>query len=150
MSKRSFFEKIFSFFYAFLGSKRIEQMRLGEVQKAQDTALEAADSKKRRTLSKARGIGAEMSCRRELPTERWRRAKRQLCLGKGAGGCELQRKARCAPFAARTRPKKKRRPCGRPTKEAIERRCRMRCNRFQTTRRCRRKTYRRTDIAFDL
>ena len=43
----------------------------------------------------------------ELPTERWRRAKRQLCFGKGAGGCELQRKARCAPPAARTRPKKR-------------------------------------------
>ena len=42
----------------------------------------------------------------ELPTGRRRRAKRQLCLGKGAGGCELQRKARCAPQAARTRPKK--------------------------------------------
>ena len=39
-------------------------MRLYETQKAQDTALEAADSKKGRTLSKARGIGAEMSCRR--------------------------------------------------------------------------------------
>ena len=47
-----------------MGSKRIEQMRLYETQKAQDTALEAADSKKGRTLSKARGIGAEMSCRR--------------------------------------------------------------------------------------
>ena len=42
-------EKIFSFFYAFLGSKRIEQMRRWAVQKAQDTALEAADPKKGRT-----------------------------------------------------------------------------------------------------
>ena len=58
------FEKNF-LFYAFLGSKRIEQMRRCAVQKAQDTALKAADSKKGRTLSKARGIGAEMSCRRE-------------------------------------------------------------------------------------
>ena len=57
-------EKIFSFFYAFLGSKRIKQMRRWAVQKAQDAALKAADSKKGRTLSKARGIGAEMSCRR--------------------------------------------------------------------------------------
>ena len=39
-------------------------MRRCAVQKAQDTALKAADSKKGRTLSKARGIGAEMSCRR--------------------------------------------------------------------------------------
>ena len=38
----------------------------------------------------------------ELPTERWRRAKRQLCFGKGAGGCELQRKAR-RPAGARAR-----------------------------------------------
>ena len=64
MSKKMFFEKNFFFFYAFLGSKRIEQMRRWAVQKAQDTALKAADSKKGRTLSKARGIGAEMSCRR--------------------------------------------------------------------------------------
>ena len=39
-------------------------MRRCAVQKAQDTALKAADPKKERTLSKARGIGAEMSCRR--------------------------------------------------------------------------------------
>ena len=33
----------------FLGSKRIEQMRLHAAQKAQDTALKAADPKKGRT-----------------------------------------------------------------------------------------------------
>ena len=30
---------------------------------------------------------------------------------KGAGGCELQRKARCAPLTARTRPKKAKQKC---------------------------------------
>ena len=100
-------EKIFSFFYAFLGSKRIKQMRRWAVQKAQDTALEAADSKKGAHAFE----GARDWSGNELPTERWRRAKRQLCLGKGAGGCELQRKARCAPLAARTRPKKAKQKC---------------------------------------
>ena len=89
-------EKIFSFFYAFLGSKRIEQMRLGG---------------SKGTGYCVGGGGFEKGAHAfELPTERWRRAKRQLCLGKGAGGCELQRKARCAPQAARTRPKYKKAP----------------------------------------
>ena len=56
----------------FLSSKRIEQMRLDAAQKAQDTALEAADPKK--------GAGAFEGARdwsgNELPTGRRRRAKR--------------------------------------------------------------------------
>ena len=105
VKKDVFLKKLFLFFMRFLGSKRIEQMRLDAVQKAQDTALKAADSKKGRTLSKARGIGAEMSCRRRDGAGQ-SGSFAQLCFGKGAGGCELQRKARCAPLAARTRPKK--------------------------------------------
>ena len=94
-------EKTFSFFYAFLGSKRIEQMRLGG-SKGTGYCVEGGGSEKGAHAFE----GARDWSGNELPTERWRRAKRQLCLGKGAGGCELQRKARCAPPAARTRPKK--------------------------------------------
>ena len=87
----------------FLGSKRIEQMRRWAVQKTQDTALKAADPKKGRTLSKARGIGAEIRDRRADGAGQ----SGSFASDKGAGGCELQRKARCAPLAARTRPKKR-------------------------------------------
>ena len=63
VKKEVFLKKLFLFLCVF-GQQKNRTNEDGEAQKAQDTALKAADSKKRRTLSKARGIGAEMSCRR--------------------------------------------------------------------------------------
>ena len=63
VKKEGFLKKLFLFLCVF-GQQKNRTNEAGEVQKAQDTALEAADPKRGRTLSKARGIGAEMSCRR--------------------------------------------------------------------------------------
>ena len=63
-AKKEVFLKNFFLFLCVFGQQKNRTNEAGEAQKAQDTALKAADSKKRRTLSKARGIGAEMSCRR--------------------------------------------------------------------------------------
>ena len=60
--------------------------------------MKAADSKKGRTLSKARGIGAEMSGRREDGAGK----AGSFAAGENPGGRGLQRKAR-RPAGARAR-----------------------------------------------
>ena len=82
-----FFEKNFFFFYAFLGSKRIEQMRLGG-SKGTGYCVGGGGSEKGADAFE----GARDWSGNELPTERWRRAKRQLCLGKGAGAANCSGK----------------------------------------------------------
>ena len=97
VKKEVFLKKLFLFFYAFLGSKRIKQMRLGG-SKGTGYCVKGGGSEKGAHAFE----GARDCSGNELPTGGRRRAKRQLCLGKGAGGCELQRKARC-PAGARAR-----------------------------------------------
>ena len=74
--KKEVFWKKFFLFYAFLGSKRIEQMRLGG-SKGTGYCVEGGGFEKGADAFE----GARDCSGNELPTERWRRAKRQLCFG---------------------------------------------------------------------
>ena len=76
VKKEGFLKKLFLFLCVF-GQQKNRTNEAGEAQKAQDTALKAADSKKGAHAFE----GARDWSGNELPTERWCRAKRQLCLG---------------------------------------------------------------------